>query len=688
MNAARGIFVTIALLAWLAPGTATSADTIPLAWMRLGDPAGQTHEGTPYHFLGDGPLFLRIEVPPADGQVLDFLAGAKDDQREAFLEINGETIRVKNGGHRGFQWIRVKLPAVSGGDGYDVAIRPGEGKAAFYAAARLTTAGTPVESDLPAGEGHGITFQEPPPTELTIWAEELREGEPGIQRRAQIHGLQASEALRRCRKYIDGWHAYSDPVTGLIPRNLQKDRNIWNGKDSAADNYAFMVLTAALTDRELLDGRMLEILKTEEKVATRAGGLPVTYNFEKQQIDREDEPIDSLIFNGSEYVKDGLMPITEWMGETPWSGRMIRIVDSLLAHAPHETAGGKIPSDNVEVNGEMMQVLSRLCFMAENEAYLDMACRIADYYLLGDRRPTRDAEKLGLRDHNCELISGLTEVYAACHFARKEKAEQYRQPIHDMLDDILKVAVNEHGLMYDMVNPRTGEILRNVIGDNWGYNYNGFHTVYLLDKVEKYREATRFALSNLKEHYWKFAWQGWGSDGIADSVEGAINLFNREPDVPGVADWIDANINRMLEIQKPDGVIEGWHGDGNYARTAILWVLWKQQGVTIQPWRPDVKLGAVREGDVLHLSLSAEEPWEGRLIFDRPRHRAVMKLPLDYPRINQFPEWFTVEGEKVYEVATDGGTAEQNTGATMAAGLPVKLPKCGQKIFKVEPAEK
>jgi hypothetical protein len=42
--------------------------------------------------------------------------------------------------------------------------------------------------------------------------------------------------------------------------------------------------------------------------------------------------------------------------------------------------------------------------------------------------------------------------------------------------------------------------------------------------------------------------------------------------------------------------VEGGHGDGNFARTTIMYCLWKTQGVTIQPWRDDVILGAVRTG--------------------------------------------------------------------------------------------
>jgi hypothetical protein len=466
---------------------------------------------------------------------------------------------------------------------------------------------------------------------------------------------------------------------------LRDSKHYWNGRDSGADNYAFMVLTCALTDRPMFDGRMLDMLRTETTLTSRIGALPGDYDFNKQGFRLEQPDLNRLIFDGSEYVKDGLMPITEWLGRTPWSDRMIAIVDSILQHASFETKAGKIPSDHVEVNGEMMQVLSRLCFMTDDDNYLDMACRIADYYLLGDRHPTRDATTLGLRDHNCELISGLTEVYAACHFLRKDKAEAYRQPIHAMLDRILEVGINEHGMMYDAVNPRTGEILRNVIGDNWGYNYNGFYTVYLLDGVDRYRDATRHALANLKPHYWKFPWQGWGSDGIADSVEGAINLLNREPRVEGVADWIDANIARMLLIQKPSGVIEGWHVDGNYARTAIMWVLWKQQGATIQPWRSDVKLGAVGDGESIQLVLTADRPWRGKLIFDQPRHKTVMQMPMDYPRINQFPEWFTVDAGADYHLerhaSGDSAESEEISGRALINGLAIQLEIGEKRIF-------
>jgi len=133
-------------------------------------------------------------------------------------------------------------------------------------------------------------------------------------------------------------------------------------------------------------------------------------------------------------------------------------------------------------------------------------------------------------------------------------------------------------------------------------------------------------------------------------------------------------------------VIEGWHGDGNFARTSIMYALWKSAGSSIQPWRKDVRLGAVQEGDGLYLSLSAEKEWSGKLFFDIPRHQAVTKLPLDWPRINQFPEWFTVEPGRQYRVEdVDGDTLGPYTGEEMSRGIEVELQPGEVKRLVVRP---
>ena len=487
---------------------------------------------------------------------------------------------------------------------------------------------------------------------------------------ARRNGRVANEGFRRCVRFVDGWLAQADAKTGLIPRNLTSSKDIWNAKDSAADNYPFMVLTCALCDRERFDGTMRDMLNTETKLTSRIDSLPDTYSFSKEGFASAKPDLNGILFGASEYIKDGLMPLTEWLGPSPWSQRMLGMLDDMWKHAPINTPYGPIVSTNVELNGEMLQVLSRVYWMTGDEKYLDWAQRLGDYYLLGGHHPTRDLANLRLRDHGCEIVSGLCEFYAAVHFARPEKKRLYKKPIHDMLDHILEVGCKEDGMFYNWVEPQTGRHDAR-IADTWGYTYNGYYTVYLLDGTQSYRQAVLQALRGVTA-YVDYAWEGSSSDGHADSIESALNLYNREP-IEETSLWIDGDVQFMWGLQKPDGTIEGWHGDGNFARTTIMYCLWKTQGLTVRPWREDVVFGTARRGETLYVSLEAEEPWSGRLLFDTPRHKTVLHLPIDWPRINQFPEWFTVDGEATYAWVSKDKPRALYDGRTLARGVSVKL---------------
>jgi len=502
---------------------------------------------------------------------------------------------------------------------------------------------------------------------------------------AAANGRLANEAFVRSDRLMMDWLTVADPRTGLLPRMvLGPDRDIWNAKDCAADLYPFLVLTAWFTRPELYEGRMHEILLTETALTARIGRLPDTYSFSKQGFAESRIDTASIMFGGSEYVKDGLMPITELLGAAPWRARMLNVVDDLWRYAPIETPQGRIVSLDPEVNGDMLLVLSRLYWMTHDGRYLEYATRLGDYYLLGGHHPTRDFTTLRLRDHGNEVVSGLTELYATLLRVQPAKAATYRAPIHEMLDRILAVGRNEDGLFYNVIDPRAGKPVDDGIADNFGYVLNGYYTIYQLDGTTAYRDAVRKALGALDGKYRGFNWENLGADGDADAIEGAMYLYNREP-VPSAAAWMDYQIKWMWSKQdsahRPNlqqfrgrGIVEGWYGDGNFNRTSLMYALWKTQGTSVRPWRSDVRFGAVRRGDGVAIAIDADSAWSGVIRFDVPRHRTILGLPADWPRINSYPEWYTVDATARYRVL-DAATGKNRivTGAELVQGLPMEL---------------
>lgn len=511
------------------------------------------------------------------------------------------------------------------------------------------------------------------------------------------NGYLAHEGFTRCLDYVYAWLEFADPQSGLIPRNLTDSKDFWNAKDAAADNYPFMVLTAAILDRELYDGPMKAILEAEQRLTNRLDRLPDDYSFSKQDFVSEEIDLDEIIFGSSEYVKDGLLPLTEYIGKTAWSDRMIDMVDDIWKNAIYETPFGIIPSLNVEVNGELLQVLSRVYWMTGEQKYLDWAYRLGDFYLLGENHPTRDSDLIRLRDHGCEIVSGLCELYLTSAFANPEKKAAYQPQIYEMLDRILEVGTNEHGLFYNQVNPITGDILDKRIADTWGYTLNGFYGVYMLDGHEPYKQALLKAFDNLHEYEF-YDWEGGSQDGYADAIESALNLYNRERE-DSAKEWIDSQTQVMWSMQdsahrsgteayRGNGILEGWHGDGNFARTTIMYCLYKTLGTTISPWNDNVFFGAVQDGDDLKVSILSEADWTGKLHFDYPRHQQIFNLPLDYPRINQFPEWFTVDASKSYLIHfVHEGKTRRFTGNELIEGIEVTAEQNVGVYLIVEPHE-
>ena len=500
---------------------------------------------------------------------------------------------------------------------------------------------------------------------------------------AAAQGKLVNEGFNRCIAYVNAWMKYADASTGLIPRNITDSKDFWNAWDAAADNYPFMVLTSSILMPEFFKGKALDMLKTERRLTPRIGKLPDTYSFSKQGFKNETIDTNQLIFGAAEYMKDGLIPLTEWLGKSPWSNRMLEILDDLplLTRVAKNINGNWYGSSaTVEVNGDLLQVLSRMYWFTGKRKYLDWAVEIADNYLNEKQLPTRALDHLRIRDHGCEIISGLCEAYIAAYYAMPEKRNQWKPYVHEMLDRILEVGRNEDGLFYDEVNPQNGKILSARLADNFGYTFNAYWFISKIDSTPAYKNAVIKAISSLNQKYRNHNWESGSADGYADAIEGTLNLYNREP-IASVREWLDSEIKVMWAMQKPDGMIEGWHGDGNFARTSIMYCLWKTQGIVPLDWDDQLSIGAVQTATGMKIAVSSPVGWKGKLKFDVPRHSTMMHYPADYPRINQFQEWFVVDDNLFYEFHNvHRGTVNKIKGSLLTKGLYIEV-KAGETVF-------
>ena len=416
---------------------------------------------------------------------------------------------------------------------------------------------------------------------------------------------------------------------------------------------------------------MLETLKAEQRLCNHMDRLPVPYDMDagrKQVIS-----FDRMIFGASEYAKDGLVPIVELTGpDSPWFARMQGLVDDIFKHARYDTPYGKIPSTNIEVNGELLQMLPRLYCVTGDRKYLDWAHRLADFYLSPGRFvPTK------LSDHGCEIIGGLGLLFAVDCNACPEKSEQYRPHLQYMFDEILRRGTNSDGIILGMLQKTPGPHDDVILRDGWGYDFAGFLDYDLALGTKRYEGPIRRALTNLlKPRYKHFNWDHGSRDNIADSVEGGLYLLRWIPVTEGFV-WADREIATVLvDHVQPDRLWDTHKLEANTVRTVLIHTMLHTRNTILRPWRQGLQLGAAPCGDGICLFLRSDQPYEGRLQFDIPRHRLYVGFRKDWPRLNSVPEWFTVEPHKLHKYRVedvDAGTSQLVTGSRLREGLPIRL---------------
>jgi hypothetical protein len=502
--------------------------------------------------------------------------------------------------------------------------------------------------------------------------------------RAAANAVRSEEVFRRTRRMMQAWLAYADPRTLLLPdflpgyRRGNRPMDLYTPHNSGADNYPYLVATAYFTDRAVYEGRMREMLRNEIRYTSVVDGIPGNLELKTGKLG----PMS--LFGAAEYAKDGLIAISELLGRTPWFYRMADMTAALMEHAPVPSAHGPLPDEGAELNGDVLQTLVRLATMTGDRRFLDWAERIGDAYVgdvlprnhglpgyTWDFRKREGPDRMRLRDHGNEMVVGLALLHALENHRGGPRASAWRAPLSRMLDRILASA-NPDGMLYDEIRPSDLQPLEPRLSDNWGYVYGAVYTHYMVTGEARYRDAVLRVLRNLPK-YRGHDWENGSQDGYADAIESALYLVAREP-VPEALDWIESEVKTLIAFQQPDGTVERWYGDGNWARTLLLYAMMKTQGCSLDGWTEGVRLGAVRDGERLYVSLDGPAGWKGKLRFDYARHRRTLNFDRNYVRLNEWPEWFTVDESRLYRLVDASGHEDIRLGADLKDGIEVAAP--------------
>jgi len=557
----------------------------------------------------------------------------------------------------------------------------------------VLTAPTPVSADAPAR-----------PTENTIPDEVLDEC---LQR-----GKSYAECGLSARRLLQGWIDNNyDAKTKLIFRKVQGQRLRWDYHNVAADYYSSLVHVSNCVAPEYIQpgAKLHETLLASKRLCTLPNGIPGVYYFDTGKVEGE-----ATYLALSEWLRDGLIRIVENLGpDNIWYEELCRLSDAMIRVAGQR--GGLYPqcARSTEALGNMLQSLSRLYVMSGEKRYLEAAEELGDALLLDPNVDTfrkmverRDS----FRDHGCEMIPGLAELFVVECKLGSQRARSYREPLMKVLDQILQTSAHpETGLFCGDLD-KDGNTVWLQPPDTWGYVLFSYENFDRATGTDRYRKAVekpiRWLLDNRKNfeeckkaRLWPHAAH---RDTWSDSHESMIILANRLG-LPSVGDrgsptewaheqvfewldWMTLQSEHRKHLDEQYGPYLNAHDDGSTGRCLVTHMMACSQGVRHVPFQEGLRIGAMPFSDGLVLSLESEKPYRGKLRFDWPRC-VYPTGTLDWARLNEMPQWFVVEPDRKYIVTLNGEQESVVLGKELIDGLSIAVEPGAVRTVRVRPVE-
>lgn len=519
---------------------------------------------------------------------------------------------------------------------------------------------------------------------------------------AAINASLSSEARVRALAVHHAWLNRKSAKTRLYGQHTREGGNVWNYRNTAADFFCFHLHAAMRLNPSAMPS-LIDSLDAESLLRT-AQGLCTPIDAETGEAVTVDH--DELMFGTSEYCKDGLLSVYERHGDELIGKRLITLLNVLIAESRHQTRYGPIPGGGAEINGNLLQLCGRLSFATGDQAYADFAGRIADavihqsipanrglppkFYDYTNDKVIDPAIKL--KDHGNEILLGLAEAYALAVSKRdvpawSDRAAKWAEPLANMYQLILDHGTDADGLLVSTIEPSSSgpRTTTDRLCDNWGYILSGAllyvdaarrHGAMSEDRLRPIEARVEVLIGNILKRTPAKPWDG-SMDAEADAVESALYIGNFLPKYrQDLLRWADHQIALMYSQQTANGLAGGNYLDGNFIRTSLMYSDARSGGWQIVPWRADVAVGFAAQPDgPAHLVVTSDEPYTGTLVPDTDRHRTLMHLPWNWPRLNSWPEWHVPSGEpKIRSVAGSGRASFSTTDRRSAS---ITLPANG-----------
>jgi hypothetical protein len=490
-----------------------------------------------------------------------------------------------------------------------------------------------------------------------------------------------------------------DAETKLVFRKVKGRRLRWDYHNVAADYYSSLVLMATCVAPQYIEpsAELWETLPSSKELCTLPSGLPGVYDFDTGKPEKE-----ATFLELSEWLRDGLIRITENLGaDNIWYDELCRLCDAMIRVADDRGGMYRECSRSTEALGNMLQVLSRLYVMSGEQRYLNAAEEIGDALLLDPKTDTfrkmvqrRDS----FRDHGCEMIPGLAELFVVECKRGGERAELYRKPLKTILDQILEASAHPETGLFCGDMDKDGNTVWLQPPDTWGYVLFAYDNFDRATGGTGYRTAIekpiRWLLGNRKDferlRQAKLWPQAAHRDTWSDSHESMIILANRlgvfDQQVFDWLDWMTLQSEHRRHVDKQYGPYLNAHDDGSTGRCLCTHMMACSRGVRHEPFQEGLRIGGMPLGKGLVLTLQSEAAYQGRLRFDGPRC-VYPTGSLDWARLNEMPGWFVVQPAEEYIVSLEGDTEQTVLGRELIDGVSVTVEPGEVRVVRVGKVE-